>query len=409
MSLKIWYVSKYITPPGKGKVGGRGYLLMKELAMMGHKIALITSNSNHLAEPPKLEENYLTQEVHGMQLCWVSTINYSAAKSMRRLMSWIHFEWRLLWLPKKKLPTPDVIVVSSLSLLTIINGFWWRMRYKCRLVFEVRDIWPLTLTEEGGFSSANPFIWALGRIEYLGYRYADYIVGTMPNLGEHVKHILGYYKETHCIPMGIDITTCLSASSPSANFYDSYFPEEKFLVAHVGSIGTTNALETFFDCAKRMERNPEIHFLVIGDGDLRESFKEKFAHLSNLTFVPHLPKDMVQSVLRRCDLLYFAVHLSKVWKYGQSLNKIIDYMLAGKPIIGSYTGYPSMINEAGCGSFIPACDVDSLEQEIVRYHNMHESLRREIGERGRVWLIENRSYKKLALDYQYILNNQSGP
>ena len=42
---------------------------------------------------------------------------------------------------------------------------------------------------------------------------------------------------------------------------------------------------------------------------------------------------MVQSVLSRCDLLYFSVHVSTVWKYGQSLNKVIDYMLAGKPVV----------------------------------------------------------------------------
>ena len=60
MSLNIWYVSKYISPPDKGAVGGRGYLIMKELALMGHKIALITSNSNQMVVPPKLDENYLT-------------------------------------------------------------------------------------------------------------------------------------------------------------------------------------------------------------------------------------------------------------------------------------------------------------------------------------------------------------
>lgn len=66
----------------------------------------------------------------------------------------------------------------------------------------------------------------------------------------------------------------------------------------------------------------------------------------NLIFAPKVQKQMVQSVLARCDLVYFSVHVSTVWRFGQSLNKVIDYMLSGKPIIASYTGYPSMINEA---------------------------------------------------------------
>ena len=168
---------------------------MKELALMGHDIALITSNSNRLAEPPTFDKNYLIQDVDGMQLCWVRTIKYSAAKSVRRILSWLHFEWRLLWLPRQHLPKPDVVVVSSLSLLTVLNGLCWRMRYKCRLIFEIRDIWPLTLTEEGGFSATNPLIKVFGLVEYLGYKYSDAIVGTMPNLCEHVRQVLGYSKK----------------------------------------------------------------------------------------------------------------------------------------------------------------------------------------------------------------------
>jgi len=52
-------------------------------------------------------------------------------------------------MPKGQLPKPDVIVASSLSPLTVVNGFLLRKRYRCRLVFEIRDIWPLTITEEG--------------------------------------------------------------------------------------------------------------------------------------------------------------------------------------------------------------------------------------------------------------------
>lgn len=407
MSTSIWYVSKYVAPPGNGTAGGRGYLLMKELALLGHKVAIITSDSNQLAAPPRLEADYLFQEVDGMQLCWVRTMKYSVAKSVRRILSWLHFEWRLLWLPKHKLPKPDVVVVSSLSLLTVLNGLWWRARYKCRLVFEVRDIWPLTITEEGGFKPSNPFVWGLGVIERLGYKYADAIVGTMPNLGAHMKNVLGYSKATHCIPMGIDAATFASPEELPADYEAKYFPKGKFVVAHVGSIGITNALDTFLDCAESMKDHPYIHFLVVGDGDLLETYCKQYAHLSNLTFGPRVSKAMVQSVLAKCDLLYFSVHVSKVWEYGQSLNKVIDYMMAGKPVVASYTGFQSMINEANCGTYVPAGDVPALKHEVERYARMDEKERYQIGIRGKAWLLENRNYKKLAKDYLDIVLNRS--
>ncbi len=400
-------MSKYVAPPGSGTAGGRGYLLMKELAQMGHKVAIITSDSNQLAAPPHLENGYLFQQVDGIELCWVRTMKYSVAKSARRILSWLHFEWRLLWLPRHQLPKPDVVVVSSLSLLTVLNGLWWRVRYKCRLVFEVRDIWPLTLTEEGGFKHFNPFVWGLSLIERLGYKYADAIVGTMPNLGEHVQQVLGYPMSTHCIPMGVDAAMFARPDALPDDYETTYFSKDKFVVAHVGSIGITNALDTFLDCAEAMKDHLNVRFLVVGDGDLREAYQKKYAHLDNLSFGPKVSKAMAQSVLAKCDLLYFSVHVSKVWQYGQSLNKVIDYMMAGKPVVASYTGYPSMINEANCGTYVPAGDVGALKREVERYAHMDTQERLLIGERGKAWLLENRNYPKLAKEYLDIMLNKA--
>jgi glycosyltransferase involved in cell wall biosynthesis len=112
---------------------------------------------------------------------------------------------------------------------------------------------------------------------------------------------------------------------------------------------------------------------------------------------------MVQSVLAKCDLLYLAVHTSKVWRYGQSLNKVIDYMWSGKPIVASYSGYKSMINEADCGTFIQPGNVGALRREIERYYQMTSDERAGMGARGKSWLLANRQYKKLALEYLNII------
>jgi len=399
----IWYVSKYVAPPAKVSVGSRGYLLMREFALMGYRSVIITSDSNQLAEVPTLDAPYLIQEVDGLQLCWIRTMKYGIAKSMRRIASWLDFEWRLWRMPKYELPAPDVVVVSSLSLLTILNGLLLRRRYRCRLVLEIRDIWPLTITEEGGFSRWNPLVLGLGFIEKLGYRCADAIVGTMPNLGAHVAAVLGQPKRTHCIPMGVDEAAMLTGDVLPAHYVEKHIPKDKFIVTHAGTIGITNALDTLLDCAESLRDNTKVHFMVVGEGGLRAHYQQKYAHLPNLSFAPRVPKPMVQSVLSHCDLLYFAVHASEVWKYGQSLNKVIDYMLSGKPVVASYTGYPSMINEADCGSYVPAGDVAALRGEILRYVAMDATQREAMGQRGREWILANRRYRTLAQNYLAIL------
>ena len=403
MNPCIWYVSKYVSPPALASSGGRGYLIMREFARMGYRAVIVTSDSNQLAEVPNLgAPNYL-QEVDGMQVCWIRTLKYKRAKSLKRILSWLDFEWRLSRLPDGFVHKPNVVIVSSLSLLTILNGFILRRRYNCRLVLEIRDIWPLTITEEGGFSPWNPLVWALALIEKLGYRYADAIVGTMPNLGEHVAYVLGQPKLVHCIPMGVDEAALAVSDGLPADYAEEHFPEGKFIVAHAGTIGITNALDTLMNCAELMKDDRGVHFVVVGDGDLRSHYQSKYAHLKNLTFAPRVPKHLVQSVLSYCDLLYFSVHVSEVWKYGQSLNKVIDYMLAGKPVVASYTGYPSMINEAECGSYVPAGDTASLISEVRRYAGMDVIQRETIGRRGRTWILANRRYETLAQNYLEVL------
>ena len=78
-------------------------------------------------------------------------------------------------------------------------------------------------------------------------------------------------------------------------------------------------------------------------------------------------------------------------------------MLAGKPIICSYSGYQSMINEANCGIFTTPGDVEELKNAILTYADLSQSERDRIGARGRKWIIENRQFPILAKNYYSIM------
>lgn len=407
MSSCVWYISKYVVTPAPGEPAGRSFGLMREIAKLGYDCVVVTSDSMGMFNAPEAHRPYEFENIQGMRFCRLRTLKYSGSKSIRRIMSWVDFEWRLLRLPTETLPRPDVIVASSLSLLTVLNGMRLSRQYRCRLVFEVRDIWPLTITAEGGFSRRNPLVLGLGVVEKLGYRQADAIVGTMPNLSEHVHNVTGETLPTYCVPMGVDTKAVESSEPLPADYAATYLPLDKFVVAYAGSIGISNALDVLFDCAQAMEDETDVHFVVVGDGDLRQTYINRYGSLSNLTFAPRVPKSMVHGFLTRCDLLYLSVHDSPVWDYGLSLNKMVDYMLAAKPIVASYSGYHSMINEAGCGTFVPAGDVERLRDEIGRYFRMPAAQRNEIGARGRNWLLDQRDYGVLARDYAQILFPES--
>ncbi len=403
----IWYISKYVTPADErsGSSGTRAFRIMAEIAKLGHKVVIVTSDSNHFLKPQLLPARYVLQNLKGIQFWWVKTTKYTKTHSLVRVLSWLDFEFRLFLMPKKNIPAPDSIIVSSLSLLTILNGLYLRHIYRCKLVFEIRDIWPLTAVSLGAYSRYNPLILALALIEKMGYRYSDYIVGTMPNLTEHVTNVLGYQRRVSCIPMGVDVELALTPPALSDEYVDAYIPKSKFIFAHVGSVGVSNALEVFFEAAKELEAQSELVFLIVGSGDALAHFQTTYGHLKNVSFAPRVPPEYVLSLLGHCDLLYCSLQPTTLYRFGQSLNKLVDYMAAGKPIIASYDGAPSMINEADCGTFIPASNVHALVSEVLRFSQASPADREEIGARGQRWLFSNRAFPKLAKAYLDILES----
>ncbi|EKO3781222.1 glycosyltransferase family 4 protein [Vibrio metschnikovii] len=404
MKKNIWYVSKYIAPTYAARVTSRGFLILTSLVKMGNNCTLIISDSNHLIDAPVFSGSVFSESIDGVSVHWLKTWKYKSARSVNRVLSWLDFEWRLFKMSKKELPRPDVIIISSLSLLTILNGLLLRQKYKCKLIFEVRDIWPMVLVESGGFSTKNPFILFLSWLEKLAYRKADKIVGTMPNLSEHIFNVTGQKVEAACIPQGVDDSLLLPPTPLTQKYIDEFFPKNKFIICHAGSIGTDNALETLFSCARMMQDVQAVHFLIVGDGYLKEKFQKENSDLNNVTFAPKVEKKQVQSVLNLVDVVYFSVNKSPLWSYGQSLNKVVDYMLSAKPILASYTGFPSMINEADCGIFVPAEDVAALKEEIHRLSKLPKDTLYEMGERGRNWIISNRRYDCLAEQYLSIIS-----
>lgn len=400
MSKTVWFVSKYYaSPPNEGSGSSRAFLLMREFNRLGHQVVIFTSSVDPYTD---LNISHLSTEsrnVDGVKLWLLRGLKYKTSISFSRIFSWIHFEYVFFRDFRLESSRPDVIIVSSPSILTIINGLYLKWKYQSKLIFEVRDIWPLTLVEDIGMSRLNPFIALMGVIEYIGYRFSDGIVGTMPNFGKHVKNILGFNKSVGFAPMGVCSDNFKEPMPIEDSYVQTYIPKNKFLIVYAGTIGVTNALETLFCCAKLFISDPQIHFLLVGDGPLLNKYKNQYSKLNNVTFAPKVGKSQIQSILSHADVLYFSVAKSEVWEYGQSLNKIIDYMIASKPIIASYSGYPSMINESECGVFVPAGDVELLSKEISKIKKLPLDQRIAIGVKGKEWLIKNRNYNTLAINY----------
>jgi glycosyltransferase involved in cell wall biosynthesis len=398
--MNIWIITKYASSREVG-FESRIFALARRFVKMGHNVDVISSDSNHFGTYPKYKKVYNFENLEGIEVLRIRTFKYKKTASFQRIFSWLDFEFKLFFAPLKKIPKPDVLIVSSLSLITILNGIRLKLKYNAKLAFEIRDIWPLTMVEEGGYKSSNPFVKILERIEIYGYKKSNLIIGTMPNLKKHVENVTGIKEDKCvCIPFGFDANFYSSLKVSPIEFAIKYnIPSNKFIIGYAGSIGITNGLDSFIACAKKMSNDKRIFFALLGDGDSRLLYVNETKKLENIIFIPKVKREEVASFLALCNVLYFSSLNSKIWDYGWSPNKLIDYMMAEKPILASYSGYKSMINEANSGFFVPAEDSESLVQILNQLVLMPSSTLEEMGLRGKQWILNNRNWDIIAESY----------
>lgn len=403
----VWIICQYAAPLKYG-FGSRHFYLAEEWIKQGYEVTIFTSSFNHFIHTkPVLNGNYTYEKVNDVTVCWVKGNTYTKPSGIGRVFSWLLFSLRMLWIKVgNDAKKPDVIIVSSPSIFPIINGYYFKRKFKSKLIMEIRDIWPLTLTTIGKYSKKHPLILVLSWLEKFAYSKSDCIVSTMPKADLHVREVVHNDFNFKCIPQGIDKEVLKENQSMAADFFEENFPKNKFIIGYAGTIGAANNLETLITVARIFDSSNmrQFHFLILGDGYKKSELQQSAAGLQNVTFLEKVAKKNVNAFLERCHVLYDGVKSTPLYQFGLSRNKWVDYMLSGRPIVVSYTGYVSMINEAECGVVVPAEDVEALKVALQNYLFMSEAELDEMGQRGKKYIMENRTFDKLAMEYSELFN-----
>jgi glycosyltransferase involved in cell wall biosynthesis len=397
--MKIWYISKYACPE-KYNFGTRHFTFAKEFNSLGHETIVFTSNSNHVVSGlPQFSGLFKIEIIEGVKTVWINTPLYQGSKSFGRIWSWILFEIRLVRTVRQLGCRPDVVIASSLSLFTIISGAMLKKKYKAKLVFEVRDIWPLTLKYVSNLKPINPVYCLFSLIEKYGYNRSDLIVGSMPALNKHVENIINDSKKVCYIPHGIDLSK-FEVEEPNFGEYGVLISDDDFVVSYSGTIGRVNTVEFLLRAAKNISLiNDKIVFLIIGEGELKNEFKQECRNFNRIYFLPKVNKSKLIGILKKSDLLYYGARKCDLYNFGVSPNKLNDYLYASRPILSSFSGYDDLFESSGCGLIVEAENVSAIESGILYFYSMPRDLREKIGKSGHDYLINFRTSRFLANTY----------
>ena len=369
---------------------------------------MIAAGFTHLLRrQPKLKYDFTVQPIaKNFSFVWVKVPIYNGAHDKKRILNWFRFALKLRHLPKSINCHPDTILVSSPSLISFLGAQRLAKKTKAKLVFEVRDIWPLTLLELGGFAPRHPFIRFLQWIEDKAYKESVKVLSNLPNSVDHMVARGMDRRKFTWIPNGFDRSGFYQSSSLRRSVQEA-LPKGKFIVGYTGTFGLANSLDTLIDAAFLLKEEEDIAFVLVGSGKEKASLVEQAKGLRNVHFIEPIPKCQVQGMLAGFDVCYIGWRAVQIYRFGIAANKLIEYLFSAKPIIHGYSGYRDFVEEAGAGLTVPAENPKALAETILKVKTMSSEERQEMGDNGFAFASEHHDYGKLAHKLAEVLDFNS--
>ena len=178
----------------------------------------------------------------------------------------------------------------------------------------------------------------------------------------------------------------------------------KFVVLFAGALGFAQDVDTIVEAGTFLREHPEIVLLIVGDGVEKKRLQEKARSLGldNVRFMPLVSSQKYPEVVASADLCLAT--LQKTLACPVVPSKLLGYMAAGRPIVGSFPeggDAPRAIREAECGISVPAGEPAQLAQAILVAAG-NPAKCREWGERGRKFVEENHDRNRVIALYESI-------
>jgi len=382
----------------------RPYYLAREWVRAGHQVQIVASARSHIrAEQPQLASQFrLSENIDGIQYTWLATSNYSG-NGIRRVGNMASFVSRLYLDGKTLVKTfkPDLVIASSTYPIDIWPAHRIAQLAYAKLVFEVHDLWPLTPMELGSMSRWHPFIMLLQSAENYAYRHADIVVSMLPKVREHMESHGMAPDKLYIVPNGIDPNEWVSDSPQLPDTVLKELTTIKnqglSIIGYAGTHGVSNALKTLLDAASLMQ-DEKIAFVLVGGGPDKAGLLQlaKERHLQNIYFIDPIKKEQIPALLQWFDVAYIGWRRQPLYRFGIAPNKLMDYMMAARPVLHAVEAGNDPVGEAGCGLTIAPENPQAVAQGIRDLLALNEDDRTAMGRRGRSFVLKNLTYPILG-------------
>jgi len=397
--VTIWILCQYAGSLRHG-MNYRPYFFGREFAAAGHRVVVVSGSYSHqFVELPTISGRYTREAVDGLEYVWVRLPRYRGSNDPKRILSWFFYTAALPGLRRLDLPEPDAIIVSSPVPYPIWPAAYLSRRYGAVLAFDVRDIWPLSLSSLGGYRKSHPFILLTQAAEDFAYRRSDLVTAALPRALEHMAGRGLDPAKFEWISNGIDPDLLEQGDSLEPTL-EASLEGSGIRLCYAGSFNARNTSAVFVEAAALLQqRGVNCTAWFVGKDTGGKNYIENLAGelgCDNVRFLDPVRRSQMQALLSRMDICLASTRVSPLYRYGISLTKLFDYMLAGKPIVLSSGAAGDLVTSAGCGLVTPPEDANAAAEAIMAIAAMDSKDRAVMGARGRKALLAEYTHRNLA-------------
>ncbi len=297
---------------------------------------------------------------------------------------------------------PDLIIASSPPFFPHFTGLALSRHYRVPLILELRDLWPDYMVEMGMLKNAvlRRMLFAMER--WLLVR-ADHVVVVTESFRKRAINKGVLPERISVIPNGVDLERYVSLPLETSAGFDGPREVGTKVIGYLGTFGRGQGLEQVIRAATRLRiTNPELRFVLIGDGPERVKIENMVAEHSIGDIVelrPSINRDATPDFYRACDIVL--VPLAAIPIFQETIpSKIFEVMASGRPLIASLAGEGArIVSASGGGMCVPAGDDAALGNAILQLLALPDSVRRGMGASAREWVSTHFDRRVLADRY----------
>lgn len=400
--MRILLVNHYAGSPRHG-MEFRPYYLAREWVRQGHEVTIVAASHSHVrAVQPEMAGLPREEIIDGIRYRWLPVPAYqgNGVGRLRNILSFLRQLRADAWRLTREF-RPDAVIASSTYPMDVWVAKKLAKLAKAKLVYEVHDLWPLSLIELSGMSPRHPFALMCGKAEADAYRDADVVVSMLPCVHEHMASRGLDLKRLRIVPNGFAPEEWQGDSTPLGETLNAHLDAERaagrVIVGYAGSMGLPNALDVLLDAAARLRDQP-ISFVLVGSGHeaARLAQRAEAEGLKNMRFFAPIPKAQIPTLLGHFDIAYIGWQRTPIYRFGIAPNKLIDYLMAGRAVLHSVEAGNDPVAEADAGLTVPPEDAEAVAQGLLKLAALSPAERADMGQRGREFAMAHHAYPVLA-------------